>query len=63
MYGVKISKGEYYRVIPSTMKEINFMLLLQKHVEYEVPANGNGLLVVARVMPIKKIKNGTRKTS
>jgi len=63
VYSVQVARGTYYRVVPSNMKEINFMLLLQKHAEYEVPAHGDGLLVTKRVMPLPPKKDATRKTA
>jgi hypothetical protein len=63
VYSVKVAEGAYYRVIPSNMREINFIRLLQKHADYEVPAQGDGLLVASRVLPLPIKENETRKTS
>tara|TARA_R110002020_G_scaffold14699_2_gene52232 strand:+ start:37773 stop:38006 length:234 start_codon:yes stop_codon:yes gene_type:complete len=52
VYKLEEKQGVYWRVIPSNMKEIKFMLLLEKHLEYEIPACGNGLLITDRIIPL-----------
>jgi hypothetical protein len=51
VYRVVIAKGTYYRVIPSTWKEVCFMRLLEKGLTYEVPYDGDGLLITKKAMP------------
>ena len=51
VYRQLIAKGLFYRVIPSTWKEISYIRLLEKGVTYEVPAEGDGLLIAYKAMP------------
>tara|TARA_R100001460_G_scaffold31574_3_gene62159 strand:- start:1019 stop:1252 length:234 start_codon:yes stop_codon:yes gene_type:complete len=52
VYKLEEKQGVYWRVIPSNMKEIKFMLLLDKHSEYEIPSFGNGLLITDHIIPL-----------
>jgi len=52
VYKLEEKQGVYWRVIPSNMKEIKFMLLLEKHLEYEIPSFGNGLLITDHIIPL-----------
>jgi hypothetical protein len=50
-YRVTLAKGLYFRVVPSTWKEILFIQMLIKGDTLEVPAEGNGLLIKAEAIP------------
>lgn len=43
-------EGKFYRIIPSSMREIDFFTTLQKYVEIFAPAKGNGVIVKADVI-------------
>tara|TARA_R110002020_G_scaffold58263_4_gene159727 strand:+ start:2168 stop:2401 length:234 start_codon:yes stop_codon:yes gene_type:complete len=51
VYRQLTAKGVFYRVIPSTWKEISYIRLLEKGITYEVPAEGNGLLIAYKAAP------------
>ncbi len=53
VYRQLIAKGLFYRTIPSTWKEISYIRMLEKGISYEVPAEGNGLLIAYKSMPIR----------
>ena len=53
VYRQLIAKGLFYRVIPSTWKEISYIRLLDKGATCEVPAKGDGLLIAHKAMPRK----------
>ena len=53
VYRQLIAKGLFYKIIPSTWKEISYNRMLDKGITYEVPAEGNGLLIAYKAMPIK----------
>ena len=50
-YRVVISQGSFFRVIPSTWKEVCFVQLLIKGDTFEVPAEGDGLFIKADAIP------------
>lgn len=50
-YRVIIAKGLYFRVIPSTWREILFIQMLAKGDTLEVPAEGDGLFIKASALP------------
>ena len=51
VYRQLIARGLFFRVIPSTWKEISYIRLLEKGVTYEVPVDGDGLLIAYKAMP------------
>ena len=53
VYRQIIAKGLFYRVIPSTWKEISYIRLLVNGATLEVPAEGDGLLIAHKAMPRK----------
>jgi hypothetical protein len=53
VYRQLIVKGLFYRVIPATWKEISYIRLLDKGLTYEVPSEGDGLLIAYKAMPRK----------
>ena len=48
-----MAKGLFYRIIPSTWREISYIRMLDKGFTYEVPAEGDGLLIAHKAMPLK----------
>jgi hypothetical protein len=50
-YRVTLAKGAYFRVAPSTWKEVLFIRLLEKGHTLEVPADGDGLLIKDSAIP------------
>jgi hypothetical protein len=42
--------GDFYRVIPTTMREIDFFKNCKQHEEKFAPAKGNGIIVRADVI-------------
>jgi len=51
LYRSSIAEGVFCKVIPATWKEISYIKLLEKGVTYEVPYEGNGLLIKDSAMP------------
>ncbi len=51
LYRSSIAEGVFCRVIPNTWKEISYIRLLEKGTSYEVPYDGDGLLVLDSAMP------------
>ena len=51
LYRSSIAEGVFCKVIPATWKEISYIKLLEKGVSYEVPYEGNGLLIKDSAMP------------
>ena len=50
-YRVVIAKGSFFRVTPSTWKEVSFVQMLIKGNTLEVPAEGDGLFIRADAIP------------
>ena len=50
-YRSVVAKGLFFRVIPSTWKEIFFIQMLIKGDTLEVPAEGDGLFIKASALP------------
>jgi|TARA_R110000751_G_scaffold304514_1_gene420036 hypothetical protein len=53
VYKSIMAKGLFYRIIPSTWREISYIRMLDKGFTYEVPAEGDGLLIAHKAMPLK----------
>ncbi len=51
VYKVTVTQGSYYRVIPNCWKEVSFLRLLEKGIDLEVPAEGDGVFVSFRALP------------
>jgi hypothetical protein len=50
IYGTVRLEGEFYRVAPSSAREIFFLANLEKYREKWAPAKGDGILVSAEVI-------------
>jgi|ETNvirenome_6_85_1030632.scaffolds.fasta_scaffold00850_7 hypothetical protein len=44
--------GWFYRVIPSSAKDVAYLRSLQKGYDYFAPAEGDGLIVSAHAIPV-----------
>lgn len=42
--------GDYYRVIPTTFKEIQYLQMLEKYQQIWAPFRGNGVIVSAEAI-------------
>ena len=51
-YQITLAKGSFFRVTPSTWKEVSFAQMLIKGDPLEVPAEGDGLFIRADAIPI-----------
>ena len=51
VYKSIMAKGLFYRIIPSTWREISYIQMLIKGDTLEVPAEGDGLFIKASALP------------
>lgn len=49
-FDATILRGTYYRVIPTTAREVFFLASLEKYEEKWAPAKGNGIIVRADII-------------
>lgn len=50
-FGTSKAEGLWYRVIPSTLKEIQYIQFLPKNIKVLTPAKGHGVLIRADSLP------------
>lgn len=43
-------KGDFYRVVPVTPKEVLFLASLEKYVDKWAPAKGNGIIIRSQII-------------
>lgn len=51
-FSTSVAEGLWYRVLPSTYKEICFIQALPKNIKVLTPAHSDGVLIRADAMPI-----------